>query len=102
MSSGSGSRYDGGASCGRLLWTYAYSKLHGTAMVKATGIVITKETVAGVAVLYKVPVESPADFECNPRDVLSYADFEAIGNDLAANITSGKGQEYKWSKITEW
>jgi hypothetical protein len=61
--------------------------------------IFTEEGNVGGAYLFQVPIESRLHFTCVPKDLLSYADFEAIGKDLAAKKRSGVVHGYNW-KVT--
>jgi hypothetical protein len=68
-------------------------------MIQVT--ISTKEGDVGGAFFFQVPIESRLHFSCVPKDLLSYADLEAIGKDLAANKRSGIVRGYNWKVISD-
>jgi hypothetical protein len=57
------------------------------------------DVVVGGAFFFKTPIETRLDFSCVPKELLTYADCEAIGKDLAENKTSGVVREYTWKVV---
>ena len=47
------------------------------------------DVVVGGAFFYKTPIETRLDFLCVPKELLTYADCEAIAKELAENKSNG-------------